>query len=145
MATKCATQHITVSLPSGATTISSGPDPAVAALSSSRALLPCQQQQQQQQQQHTQVQCQMVIECVVVSVWDDERRRLLGCTAGRSPALDPAPAPAELCCVYWDNLSVEITRQPAASTGMLFLPCLPCFHCLRANKAQHNNDRLKQD
>ena len=132
VATKCATQHITVSWQASSATLWPALNPAVAALTFPQASVPRQQQKMnQQQQQHSSLQFQMMIECVVVSVWDDERRRLLGGTAGGSPALAlaPAPAPAELCCVYWDNLSLEVTRrQQAASTGMpiLALPAL-CF------------------
>ena len=122
VATKCATHHITVCLLANTTTVSPGLDPTAAAMSSSRALQP------QQQQQQPQLQCQVVIECLVLSVWDDERRRLLGGNAGCRPALDPALAPAELCCVYWDGLTAEVTRQQAASTGRPSAPCLLCIH-----------------
>ena len=110
--TKCATQHVTISLQSSSTTVSSGVDSATDASSSSKS------SPQQQQQQHARVQLQMAVECVVVSMWDDERRRLLG------GASSSGMAPAELCCVYCDDLSLQVTRQPAPSTGMPPLP--PC-------------------
>ncbi|KAL3150506.1 hypothetical protein ABBQ32_000324 [Trebouxia sp. C0010 RCD-2024] len=125
--TKCATQHITISQQITATTVFSGLDPpaaaAPAALLSSAASEPPPPppQQQQQQQRHVRVQCQVAIECVVLSVWDDERRRLLAGRAGKGPA------PAELCCVYWDQLSLEVSRQAALSTGMYSAPPTPLF------------------
>lgn len=80
-----------------------------------------QQQGKQQQPVPARVQCQVVIECVVVSVWDDERQRLLSGSAGAGAA------PAELCCIYWDSLDLHLTRLPSSGTPTLHLGSLAIF------------------
>ncbi len=105
--TKCTTQHITLSLQG-----SHHPPPS-ADSGDAAFLVPAwpSQQQQQQQQQHqeggAEMQLQVAIERLVISVWDDERRQLLGGPSqGRS---------AELCCICWDRLTLCLSRLP--STG----------------------------
>ena len=132
--TRCATQHLTLSLQDD-----TAPDSPVylTAAGLSPSQLPAQHQHQQQQQYHqphqqqqqhrqqqpqqqqqqvqARLQCEVTIECVVVSVWDDERRRLLGGNAGTGAA------PAELCCIYWDNLHLHLTRLPNSGMPTLYL------------------------
>ena len=121
MESKCATQHITLSL--------HGDDPPVAAAAAAvqsdvATAVTTAPHQQQQQTSDSQLHCHMVIECMVVSVWDDERRRLLGGGGGQGAT------PAELCCVYWDQLSVHLTR--GRSTGLFVLQhtCCDPLSCL---------------
>ena len=102
--TKCASQHITVSVAHGQHTLPSIEAEADALHAPD---FPSQQQQQQQQGSGSGVQLHVTIECLVISVWDDERRRLLGCHGQGSRA-------AELCCIYWDQLSLCLTRDPSA-------------------------------
>ncbi|DBA79124.1 TPA: Protein argonaute-3, variant 2 [Trebouxia sp. C0004] len=100
--TNCASQHITLSLkgshhPSADSGDATWLEPA----------WPSQQQQQLQEEGGAGMQLQVTIECLVISVWDDERRRLLGGPSqGRS---------AELCCICWDCLTLCLSRLP--STG----------------------------
>lgn len=109
--TKCASQHITVSVRQSHDTLSSIESEADSF--TARDLPSHQQQQQQQPHQHgcssPGVQLHVAVECLVISVWDDERRRLLG---GRSQGSQGA---AELCCIYWDRLSLCFIRT--SSTG----------------------------
>ncbi len=113
--TKCASQHVTLSL-------QGSHHPSPSADSGDAALLvpawPSLQQQQQQQQQKggAGMQLQVAIECLVISVWDDERRRLLGGPSqGRG---------GELCCIWWDCLTLCLSRIP--STGQKLHPSMPC-------------------
>ena len=111
---KCASQHITVS-------VRQSHDTSSPVESEADALHACdlpshhhQQQQQQQQQQHgcgPGVQLHVAVECLVICVWDDERRRLLG---GRSQG----SGAAELCCIYWDHLSLSLIRGPSAGQAL---------------------------
>ena len=107
--TKCASQHITVSVRQSHDALSSVESEADALHACD---LPSHQQQHPQQQQHgcssPGVQLHVAIECLVISVWDDERRRLLG---GGSQGSQGA---AELCCIYWDRLSLCFIRNPSA-------------------------------
>ena len=64
---------------------------------------------QQQQQQQPKAAVHVAIECLVISVWDDEKGRLLG-HAGK------LGRPAELCCIFWDHLHVSLDR--ALPTGL---------------------------
>ena len=108
--TKCASQHVRLSL-QGSHHPSPSADSGDAAL-----LVPAWPSQQQQQQGGAGMELQVAIECFVISVWDDERRRLLG---GPSQGTS-----AELCCICWDCLNLCLSRLP--STGQKLHPSMPC-------------------
>lgn len=89
------------------------------------------QQQQHQHQQHPQEQheqqpvqvaapmlFEMAIDCFVLSVWDDERGRLLGAPSGPGKMHR-----AELCCIHWDDLTASCAMHPV--TGV-FMQCHKC-------------------
>ena len=122
-----ASHHLTISLPETATAktvpLPNAPD-AAATVDYSGILLENNQQQhqhehhqqheqQQQQQAEAGLHCQLLIECLVVSVWDDERGRLLGQASGGNQ-------PSELCCIYWDQLNISTDR--ALTTGYSNFP-----------------------
>ena len=122
MEDRCASQHLTICLAdSSAAERSSVPDPAQSATSTSASVAHMSQShqpiQEQEQQQHQQLQpqqpaavglqCRLLIECLVISVWDDERGRLLGCSKQGNQ-------PSELCCIYWDQLNISATRALTA-------------------------------
>ena len=74
------------------------------------------EQHQQAVEQHLRmacpVRCQLALDCLVVSVWDDERGHLL---RGRPPSVQGEQA--ELCCLYLDSLTASCSRLP--SSGMI--------------------------
>ena len=111
---RCATQHIT---------FSSNPPMAQSQLHHQHQLHQQQQpqldqpqldQQHQHQQQpqrqvavHAPMHFQLAVECLVLSVWDDERSKLLGVRAGPE-----AKHCSELCCLYWDGLTATCLKAP---------------------------------
>ena len=119
---RCATQHITFSSQGAVAQPKPQPQLAQQQLPQQQLqqqhqyeLSQGQQQQEQRQQQHQQVavqaaapvRFQLAIECLVLSVWDDERSRLLGVEAGTE-----AKHCSELCCFYWDGLTATCIRTP---------------------------------
>lgn len=119
MEDRCASQHLIIS-------VADAPKPLLGKPSSSTARAPVdncctaqlgdasQQQQQQQQRPGGTLQCGLSVECLVISVWDDERRRLLG--GGHRSS-----RPAELCRLYLDRLAVSANR--ALAPGACLLAC----------------------